>query len=316
LFAISREGNTVMKFSTVTRHIREGGKNVARNGWMTFASMSSIAVSLFILGIFMLLALNVNKLADQIDNQVQISVYVQLGVEKPKLEEIERTIKRIPEVKTVTFISKEEGLERFRESMGEDGKEALDGYEKENNPLPDSFEVEAFDPQQIPYIAKQIDAINVMDTTLPITKVKYGKDTIQKLFTITNAVRNIGFFIVLGLAIMAMFLISTTIKMTIIARRREISIMKLVGATNNFIRWPFFIEGAIIGFGGSVLSAAILLYGYTQLVKTASASVGLLMIQFSTVEEVSLLVGGTIIALGTLLGIWGSTISVRRYLKV
>lgn len=305
-----------MKFSTVTRHLREGIKNIGRNGWMTFASISSIAVSLFILGIFMLLALNVNKLADQIDNKVQISVYLQLDIKQTKIDEIERAIKRIPEVKLVTFVSKEEGLNRFRESMGEDGKEALEGYEKENNPLPDVFEVEAFEPQQIAFIAKQIDAINVIDTTQPITKVKYGKDTIEKLFTITNAVRNIGFFIVLGLAVMAMFLISTTIKMTIIARRREISIMKLVGATNSFIRWPFFIEGAIIGFGGSILSTAILLIGYSQLVNTANANVGLLMIQFSTVDEVMWLVGGTIVGLGTLLGIWGSTISVRKYLKV
>lgn len=305
-----------MKFSTVTRHIREGVYNVGRNGWMTFASVSSIAVSLFILGIFMLLALNVNKLADQIDNQVQISVYMQLDVDQTKVEEIERTIKRIPEVKVVTFISKEAGLERLREGMGEDGKEALEGYEKENNPLPFAFDVEAFDPQKIAYIAKQIESINVVDPSKPIMKVKYGKDAIETLFTITNAVRNIGIFIVLGLAIMAMFLISTTIKMTIIARRREISIMKLVGATNNFIRWPFFIEGAIIGFGGSLLSSAILLFGYTKLVKSTSGTIGLMTIQLTTIGEVVWVVGGTLIALGTLLGVWGSTISVRKYLKV
>lgn len=305
-----------MKFSTITRHIREGFKNVARNGWMTFASMSSIAVSLFILGIFMLLALNVNKLADQLDSQVQISVYLQLDTEKGKAEEVERTIKRIPEVKQVTFISKEEGLKRFLENMSEEGKEALEGYENENNPLPDIFEVEAFDPQKIPFVAEQIEAINLTDPTKPITSVKYGKDTINKLFSITNAIRNVGLAIVLGLAVMAMFLISTTIKMTIIARRREISIMKLVGATNNFIRWPFFIEGAIIGFGGSFISTAVLLFGYSQLLQSTSAVVGLYMFQFSTIDEVRLLVGGTIVALGTLLGIWGSTISVRKYLKV
>jgi cell division transport system permease protein len=304
-----------MKFSTVTRHIREGVKNVGRNGWMMFASMSSIAVSLFILGIFMLLALNVNKVADQLDSQVQISVYLQLDIQKAKTDEIERTIKRIPEVKSVTFVSKDEGLKRFRESMGDDGKAALDGYEKEN-PLPDSFEVGVFDPQKVAYVAKQIDAINLTDPAKSITKVKYGKDTIEKLFRITNAVRNIGVFIVLGLAIMAMFLISTTIKMTILARRREISIMKLVGATNSFIRWPFFIEGAIIGFGGSLLSAVILMYGYSELVRSTNADVGLYRIQFATAREVRFLVGGTIVVLGTLLGIWGSTISVRRYLKV
>ncbi|WP_256759078.1 permease-like cell division protein FtsX [Cohnella sp. WQ 127256] len=305
-----------MKFSTLLRHFREGVKNVGRNGWMTFASMSSIAVSLFILGVFMLLALNVNKLADQLDSQVQINVYLQLDIEKGKAEEIERTIKRIPEVKSVTYIPKAEGLQRFRDSMGEEGKEALDGYENENNPLPDAFEVEAFDPQNIAYVAKQISAINLNDPSAPIDKVKYGKDAIEKLFSITNAVRNIGFFIVIGLAIMAMFLISTTIKITILARRREISIMKLVGATNSFIRWPFFIEGAIIGFGGSFISSALLLYGYSQLVRTTSTTVGLYMLEFSSLDEVRTLVGGTIIILGTLLGVWGSTISVRRYLKV
>ncbi|WP_239615900.1 permease-like cell division protein FtsX [Cohnella mopanensis] len=305
-----------MRFSTVLRHLREGFKNVSRNGWMTFASMSSIAVSLFILGVFMLLALNVSKLADQLDNQVQINVYLQVDVEQPKAEEIERTIKRIPEVKSVTFVPKAEGLKRFRESMGEEGKAALEGYENENNPLPDAFEVEAFNPQQISFIAKQIEAINLTDPAKSIAKVKYGKDTIEKLFSITNAVRNIGIFIVLGLAVMAMFLISTTIKMTIIARRREISIMKLVGAKNSFIRWPFFIEGAIIGFFGSLFSTLILLFGYSQLVKTTSATVGLYMIEFASIDEVRMLVGGTIIALGTLLGVWGSTISVRKYLKV
>jgi len=305
-----------MKFSTIIRHVREGCKNVGRNGWMTFASMSSIAVSLFILGIFMLLALNVNKLADQLESQVQINVYLQLDIKQEKADELERTIKRIPEVKSVTFVPKEEGLKRFRERMGEEGKAALEGYEKENNPLPDAFEVEAFDPQKAAFVAKQIEAINLTDPAKPITTVKYGKETIEKLFRILNAVRNIGLFIVLGLAVMAMFLISTTIKMTIIARRREISIMKLVGATNSFIRWPFFIEGAIIGFAGSFVSSAVLLYGYSQLVQTTSTAVGLYMIEFSTANEVNVLVGGTIVALGTLLGVWGSTISVRRYLRV
>ena len=305
-----------MKFSTILRHIREGFKNVGRNGWMTFASMSSIAVSLFILGVFMLLTMNINKLADQLDSQVQINVYLQTDTTETKAEEIERQIKRIPEVKTVTFVSKAEGLERFRDSMGEEGRAALDGYDEENNPLPDSFEVEAFDPQQISYIAKQIEAINLTDPEKAIERVKYGKDTIEKLFSITNAVRNIGIVIVLGLTVMAMFLISTTIKMTIIARRREISIMKLVGATNSFIRWPFFIEGAVIGFFGSLLSAAILMFGYSQLVESTSATIGLYMIQFATMDEVFSSVGGAIVGLGTLLGIFGSTISVRRYLRV
>lgn len=305
-----------MRFSTLVRHLREGGKNVARNGWMTFASISSITVSLIILGVFMLLALNVNKLADQLDNQVQIRVYLKLGLERPKIEEISRTIRRIPELKSVTFISKAEGLKRLRDSMDEESRVALEGYTDETNPLPDAFEIEVFQPQTISFAAKKIQAINETDPDKPITAVKYGAGTVEKLFRITNAVRNIGFFIVAGLAVMAMFLISTTIKMTIVARRREISIMKMVGATNNFIRWPFFIEGLLIGIAGSAVTSAILLYGYSQLITTAQQDIGLYMIELASVKDVGWIVTGAVLALGLLLGVLGSTLSVRKYLRV
>jgi cell division transport system permease protein len=305
-----------MKFSTLVRHLREGGKNVVRNGWMSIASISSIVVSLFILGVFMLLALNVNKLADQLDSQVQIRVYLKLDMERAKIEEVSRAIRRIPELKSVTFVSKAEGLERLRASMDEDDRRALDGYTDETNPLPDAFEIEVYDPQTIAEAARKIEAINVTDPDKPINSVKYGADTVEKLFKITNAVRIIGMIIVAGLAVMAMFLISTTIKLTIVARRREIAIMKMVGATNSFIRIPFFIEGVLIGFLGSVISLAVLLLGYAQLIKTTKEDIGIYMIELATVHEVAWLVAGTILILGTLLGIWGSTISVRKYLKV
>ncbi|WP_276353641.1 permease-like cell division protein FtsX [Cohnella caldifontis] len=305
-----------MRFSTVARHLREGGKNVARNGWMSFASIGSIAISLFILGVFMLLAFNVNKLADQLDNQVQIRVYLKLDLGRPKIEEVSRTIRRIQELKSVTFVSKEEGLKRLRDSMGEEGKAALEGYDNETNPLPDAFDIEVYEPQTISYAAKQIQAINDTDPDKPIMAVKYGAGTVEKLFKITNAVRNIGLFIVLLLAVMAMFLISTTIKTTIVARRREISIMKMVGATNSFIRWPFFIEGALIGLIGSGVTSAVLLFGYSELITTTEQDIGLYMIQLASVNEVGWYVAGTVLILGTILGIWGSTISVRKYLKV
>ncbi|RUS43072.1 permease-like cell division protein FtsX [Cohnella sp. AR92] len=305
-----------MRFSTLLRHLREGCKNVLRNGWMSFASVGSIVVSLFILGVFMLLALNVNKLADQIENQVEIRVYVQTGTEQAKVEEINRTIGRLPEVKKVTFVSKEEGLKRLSESLDDNAKTALQGYEGENNPLPDGFDVEVFDPQKIAFVAKQIEAINTTDADKPIMGVKYGQGTVEKLFRITNAVRNIGLVIVAGLAVMAMFLISTTIKMTILARRREIGIMKLVGATNNFIRWPFFVEGILIGFGGAAITSAALLFGYSRLIDTAQYDLGLMLIKLATLQDVGWIITGTMLILGTLLGIWGSVVSVRKYLKV
>ncbi|MEK0313803.1 permease-like cell division protein FtsX [Cohnella sp. 56] len=303
-----------MKFSTLVRHIREGVKNVFRNGWMSFASIGSIVVSLFVLGVFMLLALNVNQWADQFDSQVQINVFLESDIGQSKIDELERRIGNIAEVKKVTFVSKDEGLEQLRNDLDEDVKGALDGYQ-DANPLPDKFEVELFDAQQVSYAAKQILAFNETDSTKPIISVKYGQGYVEKLFRITNAVRNVGLVIVAGLAVMAMFLISTTIKMTILARRREIGIMKLVGATNNFIRWPFFIEGVVIGIVGSAVTTGALLYGYSKLIDS-HYNMGLMMIEMVGLDKVGWLVGGTLVALGTLIGVWGSVVSVRKHLKV
>ncbi|WP_308636625.1 permease-like cell division protein FtsX [Paenibacillus silvisoli] len=305
-----------MKFSTLVRHMREGVKNVLRNGWMTFASVSSIVISLFILGAFLLLAMNVNNLADQIESQVQIRVYLQLNTDDAKINELKTAIGNIPEVSKIEFVSKEKGLEILRQSMGADGAELLEGYDDTNNPLPDSFTVEVFEPQKIAFAAKQIEAIGKGAETSPITSVKYGKGTVETLFKIMNAVRNIGLVIVAGLGITAMFLISNTIKTTIVARRREIGIMKLVGATNNFIRWPFFIEGALIGVFGSVVTVALLLAGYSRLVEVSQVEFGLMMIKLVTLQDAGYTVSVLIMGLGTLIGIWGSTLSVRKYLKV
>jgi cell division transport system permease protein len=278
--------------------------------------MSSIFISLFILGVFLLLALNVNSMSAQIESQVQIRVFLQLNVDKAKMTELQNKIGNLTEVSKVTFVSKAEGLELLRKNLGEENKELLDGYENEENPLPDSFTVEVYDPRLIAQAASQIEAINKADETLPIAKVKYGQGTVETLFKITNALRIIGIIVVIGLGVTAMFLISNTIKMTIIARRREIGIMKLVGATNSFIRWPFFIEGALIGIISSVITTIVVLIGYSELVQFSQMELSLMMIKLVTVKESGLLTATLIIGLGTLIGIWGSTISIRKYLKV
>ena len=136
------------------------------------------------------------------------------------------------------------------------------------------------------------------------------------LFKVTNAVRNIGFGIVIGLAVTAMLLISNTIKMTIINRRREIGIMKLVGATNAFIRWPFFVEGAMIGFISSALTTGAVLFGYSKIISLTQLDMSLMLISLVPIKEIGWLTAGLILVIGTLIGMLGSTISIRKYLKV
>jgi cell division transport system permease protein len=305
-----------MKISTVTRHIREGTKSVVRNGWMTFASVSSISISLFILGIFLLLTLNVNYIATQIEKQVEIRVYLEVNTPQGQIDSLEREMKDIPEVKTVKFVSKEEGLVYLRDKLGESGKALLEGFEGDNNPLNDAFTIEVDDPHNVAAAADKISAFNAGKDPKPIYKVSYGKGTVETMFKVTQVVRYVGLGIVVLLSITAIFLIANTIKLTILARRKEISIMKLVGATNSFIRWPFFIEGALLGFIGSFIPIAILLVGYWNLMNANQLDLSLLLIKLLPFNEVAYTLGGLLLGIGMVIGIWGSMISVRKFLRV
>lgn len=311
-----RGGNTAMKISTLSRHLREGTKNVIRNGWMTFASISSISISLFILGIFVLITLNVNDIASQIEKQVEINVYLEVNTSQSQIDALESQIKGIPEVKTIKFVSKEEGLVYLRQKMGESGKALLEGFDGDNNPLNDAFTIEVDDPRNVATVADQISALNIGKDPKPIYKVNYGKGTVEALFKVTEVVRWIGFGIVILLSFTAVFLIANTIKITILARRKEIAIMKLVGATNSFIRWPFFIEGALLGFIGSVIPVGLILGGYWKLMNTGSLDLSLMMIKLTPFHNISFTLTALLLGIGMVIGIWGSLISVRKFLRV
>lgn len=305
----------VMTISTFLRHLREGAKSVFRNGWMSVASITSIIVSLLILGVFTLLVLNVNAFADEADSQVQIKAYLNSDVSEALRDQIYNEIGSMEEVSKVKLIPKAEGLKDFREKLGEEGKDLLEGYDETTNPIPDTFEVQVIEPTTVPYVASKINALNDKYEEKPIYKVNYGQGTVEKLFKITRAIRNIGFAFVAGLALMAMFLISNTIRVTILARRREIGIMKLVGATNTFIRWPFFVEGALIGLIGSLITVGVLFFSYNELVTSVKSDVTL-AIQLVPLQDIGLELGGLLVGLGLLIGIWGSTMSIRKFLKV
>ncbi|HJV44676.1 MAG TPA: permease-like cell division protein FtsX [Bacillota bacterium] len=297
-----------MKARTFTRHVRQGFRNIFRNGWMSFASMSSVAITLFILGVFMLLALNVNHIASNVERQVEIRVFLKADTDKNAAHDLEEKMKAISEVDTVTFISKDEGLQKFKDSFG-DKAYFFDGLEKEN-PLLDEYNVKTKDPIDTARIAETIKEYPSVD------KVNYGKDTIQKLFSITTMLRNVGIAFVIALGFTAMFLIANTIKLTIFARRREIEIMKLVGATNSFIRWPFFVEGLLMGAVGSVIPVVILLFGYRYLLNFVKVDLNLYFLDLLPLHPLAWQVTGLLTGIGAFIGIWGSMVSVRRFLKI
>lgn len=304
-----------MKISTVGRHLREGAKSVLRNGWMSFASASSIAISLFILGVFLLLGMNLNDWTKEVENQVEIRVYLSLDVTEAQIASLHQAIGNIEEVRLVRFVSKAEGLEMMRESLGKDAEKILEGFE-EDNPLPDSFTVEVDEPRQIGVAAEKIEALNDNYALPLIDKVDYGKNTVETLFRVTEIIQKVILLLVAGLAITSMFLISNTIKLTIVARRREIGIMKLVGATNSFIRWPFFVEGAILGLIGALIPVIIIWIGYWELVKNSQLTFGVMMIRMIPPEEIMPKLSLVLMGIGLLIGVFGSTLSVRKFLRV
>lgn len=305
-----------MRIRTIIRHFREGFRSIWRNGWMSFASISAISISLFILGVFMVLAMNINQLTKDIENEVEIRVYLDVGVERSMVPELQNKIGSLEGVKRIEFVSKEDGLEFLKERLGEEGRALLEGQEGDNNPLPDSFTVEVYDPRTIDVVASRILALNEGQEHPLIWELNYGADTVKTLFRVTDIVRNVGLILVAGLALMSMFLIANTIKITIVARRREIAIMKLVGATNGFIRWPFFIEGALLGIIGSAIPAVILTVLYGQLVSATQVELGLLQIALLPLEDVTTILFGLLLGIGFVIGVWGSTLSVRKFLKV
>lgn len=287
-----------------------------RNGWMSFASASAISISLFILGVFLLLTINVNQWAKDVENQVEISIFLELDATSEQISLLHAELAALEEVSKVTFIPKEEGLVILKERIGEDGELLLEGFEGDENPLPDAFTVEVYEPRQVSEAAEKIMRIDQARAEPLIWRINYGKGTVEMLFKITDIIRIVGLVLVAGLAFTAMFLIANTIKLTIVARRREIGIMKLVGASNGFIRWPFFVEGAMLGLIGSLIPVIVLLIGYDQLVKASRLEMTVLLIRMIPVAEIAPQVTGLLIGIGLLIGVWGSLISIHKFLKV
>lgn len=297
-----------MKARTLLRHGKEGIKNLVRNGWMTSASISAVAIMLLIVGVFLLLILNLNHFATSVEEDVEVRVFIELTATAEQHEELRTEIERIPSTETISYIPKEEGLEEFIESLGDQGEifETLRG----ENPLYDVFVIRAVTPQQTEQLASQIELLPYVE------EVGYGKDIVKQLFTFTSYARQIGFFLVVGLMFTTMFLIANTIKLTIVARKREIKIMKLVGATNGFIRWPFFIEGLLLGVLGSLIPVGILAFGYDRLYETFSYRLEVMFIGLLPTDPLIFQVAGILVAIGAFIGIWGSVMSVRKFLKV
>ncbi|QAA21976.1 permease-like cell division protein FtsX [Sporolactobacillus terrae] len=297
-----------MKIRTMRRHVNESFKSLGRNGWMTFASVSAVTVSLVLVGLFLMVMFNLNKIAGDIESDVEVRVYLDQSISQSEQDALATELKGIKNVQEVRFQSKKEGLNNLLESLGNDKKSFTD-LQKEN-PLPNAFILKTKQPEQTIAVAKKAEQ-------LPnVTDVRYGKGTVERLFSFIRIARNVGIVLILGLLFTSVFLIANTIKLTIVARRSEIEIMKLVGATNAFVRWPYFIEGLVMGVMGSILPIVLVMVVYRLAYYNLGGDLQQMFIKLipyhTMVTNLSLL----LVAIGALIGVWGSLNSVRKFLKV
>lgn len=295
-----------MKISSFQYAFRDAMRSLWRNRFMSLASIATVAISLLILGAAWLLVINTDYLASVMESELEINVYLNLDIEREKAVDMKKVFTEVPGVEEATFISKEEGLKKLEERFGEEANllQALG----DNNPLPDMYRLKALEAAQVPYIAQETEKIEGVEM------VRYGQGMVEKLLALTQWLRTIGVVIIFAIALAAIFLIATTIRITVFARRREITIMKLVGATNWYIRWPFFLEGMTIGLIGAVIAVACLHFFYSQLMANIALTISFLNILADT--KVIYPVYKNLLIMGTVLGAMGSAISLRKFLKV
>ena len=288
--------------------IKEGLKGLARNRSMALASVASVASSLFVLGIMLCIVLNINFISEQTKEQFNsVQVFLKDGMPNDEITSFRKELENIDNIKNIKFETKDEALKNLKSRWGEKAY-LLDGLE---NPLQNSYIVEIQDTEKADKLVSDISKLkNVED-------ISYYKDIVDQLNYISSTVNKFGLVLMGILTFVAIFIIATTIKLTLYARKREIFIMKYIGATNWFVRWPFIIEGLILGFLGSMIAIGIT-YGLYSVVYNFLISSSLHFINgyLIRIEDILGTISAVFISMGIGIGTVGSVISVRRYLEV
>ena len=299
-----------MKYNIFGYLIGEGFSNVFKNKKSTGASLMIMCATMIIFGIFLILGENINHFVEEVESVQGVQVFINNDATQEQIDEIGDKIRKIDGVSTVEYVSKDDALQQMKDRFG-DKQDLLDGYE-ENNIFPASYVVTLTD------LTKSQEVQDQILTFENIKKITSKDETVTTLINLANGIKIVTGVILVLLVIISIFIIANTIKLTVHARRKEISIIKYVEATNGFIRWPFIVEGMIIGIFASIISIAIVGFAYNIIAQKLISS------EFMQVINMSLVTFGdmfnSIIFVYMLLGIGigavGSVISMRKYLKV
>ena len=291
------------------RHFVTAVQNIWRNGVMSFSSIFAVTITLLLIGVIGVLALNVQDISANIEEGVSIYVKLERNIDSEAELAVGDQINAINGVTKSTYYTKDQELDKLIEKQGEDGAELFESY-RDENPLGAAYEVEVKDASQIEAISKKIEEIpNVNSAT-------YGGESTENMVQTLQTIQTGGTVFIVGLSVVALFMIANTIKITITARQTEISIMRMVGASNWYIRIPFMLEGMLIGLIGSIIPIIVLIYGYQRIYDYAGGALLSVMLALKEpmpfTRDFSLIIA----AIGAGVGLIGSFVSIRRFLKM
>lgn len=286
------------------KHIESALKSMLRHLGMSLSSFTAISITLILMSVFLLLAGNLMRFTSTIQTELKIHVAIDTVAEAADVASLEEQLKGMKEITSVSFSSRENELDKLIENSG-----SLFGEYRESNPLNDIYIVEVEDAKQIPEVTKNINLIKGVENA------QYGGDSISSMIDIFTIIRNGGAIFVILLGLLATFLVSTTIKMTIRARKKEIAIMRSVGASNDYIQMPFKLEGLFIGILGSIIPIIFTIGGYLWLYNSLNGQFLSKMLIMEKPFPFVLIVCIVLLVCGALVGFIGSYLSVRKFLR-
>ena len=296
-------------FRMLGRSIRDAVKSVIRNFSLSLASISCITITLIIVAVGIMATMNVKNFTEAIEKDMTVVVFLDNDTTEKEVEEIEKEIKSISNVEKYSYQTKQEVKEKMQ-SESEVFKTVLDNWEENESPLKDTFQVKVKNINQIKETAKKLEKID------KVAVVRYGEGMVDKMVKAFSSIEKLTYGIVIALVLVTVFLIINTIKLTISARRKEIGIMRLVGASNLTIKLPFIIEGMILGLFGSIIPVLVTTYGYYAFYRHFDGYLYSRLIQLIKPEPFIYQASLMVVGIGILVGMIGSASAVKKYLRI
>lgn len=304
-----------MKLRSIRFYFEEAFKSIVRNRLMSVTSILTVASCILILVFSYCLALNIDYILEQFENAIGVSVFIEDDATAEQIDALYEKLRQMPEIESVTFISADEALRTFAESVGD--KSGIIAGLEDDNPLPRSFTITLKNIEYQDAVLSALDELSGAGNA-GIEDVVSAKETISSLIAINQIIRVVSIIIVLVLGVLSVIIIMNTIKLTVNSRRTDIGIMKYVGATDWFIKWPFIIEGVVIGVIGALLPVTAAALGYGSVIEIAERSMDQISRLFDLKQSYDIFPSllPAMLVLGVFIGALGSVLSMRKHLDV